>query len=158
LPRVEISEITGLIETLASSEYKGRADLPEVAEALHLEIDELFPITEALEILRFAHVSEGDIELSKSGRQLAGADLLEQKKIFAAHLMQYVPLAGHIRQVLDACSDHKEHENFFLDELADHLTKQASEEVLKVVIDWGRYAEIFAYDYNAGVLSLENPS
>ena len=25
------------------------------------------------------------------------------------------------------------------------------------MIDWGRYAEIFAYDAKAGVLSLENP-
>jgi len=26
------------------------------------------------------------------------------------------------------------------------------------VINWGRYAELFAYDYDRGVLSLENPS
>jgi NitT/TauT family transport system ATP-binding protein len=25
------------------------------------------------------------------------------------------------------------------------------------MIDWGRYAEIFAYDFNTGILSLENP-
>jgi NitT/TauT family transport system ATP-binding protein len=29
--------------------------------------------------------------------------------------------------------------------------------VLATVIDWGRYAELFAYDYNTGILSLENP-
>jgi len=158
LPKVEISEITGLIETLASPEYKRRADLPEVAEELHLEIDDLFPITEALEILRFARVSEGDIELSETGRQLADADIQEKKKIFAEHLMNYVPLARHIRRVLDERSDNKELEEFFLGELGDYLTEQASEEVLKVVIDWGRYAEIFAYDYNTGMLSLENPT
>ena len=158
LPKVEISEITGLIETLASPEYKGKVDLPEVAEELHLEIDDLFPITETLEILRFARVSEGDIELSEKGQQLADADILEKKQIFAAHLMSYVPLARHIRRVLDERPDHKENEEFFLGELGDYLTQQASEEVLKVVIGWGRYAEIFAYDYNTGILSLENPT
>jgi NitT/TauT family transport system ATP-binding protein len=25
------------------------------------------------------------------------------------------------------------------------------------VINWGRYAELFAYDYDRGTLSLENP-
>ena len=158
LPKVDISEITGFIETLASPEYKGKVDLPDVAEELRLEIDDLFPVTEALEILRFARVSEGDIELTEKGRQLAHEEILEQKKIFAEHLMSYVPLARHIRRVLDERSDHKEDESFFLNELEDHLTEQASEEVLKVVIDWGRYAEIFAYDYNTGILSLENPT
>jgi len=158
LPKVEISEITGLIESLAAPEYEGKIDLPKVGEALHLEIDDLFPVMEALEILRFARVLEGDIELSEKGRHLADADILDRKKIFAAHLMSYVPLARHIRRVLDERSDHKESESFFLGELEDHLTEQASEEVLKVVIDWGRYAEIFAYDYNTGNLSLENPT
>lgn len=158
LPQVEISEITGLIETLAAPEFKGRIDLPEVADIYHLEIDDLFPVTEALEILRFARVSEGDIELTEKGRELANADILEKKKIFAAHLMSYVPLARHIRRVLDERSDHKEQENFFIGELEDYLTEQASEETLKVVIDWGRYAEIFAYDFNTGTLSLENPT
>jgi NitT/TauT family transport system ATP-binding protein len=28
--------------------------------------------------------------------------------------------------------------------------------VLDTVIDWGRHAELFAYDYNSEVLNLEN--
>jgi len=158
LPQIEISELTGLIETLSAPEYEERIDLPEVADLYHLEIDDLFPMTEAMEILRFARVLEGDIELTQKGRELAQADILEQKKIFAAHLMTYVPLARHIRRVLDERSDHKEHETFFLSELEDYLTEQAAEETLKVVIDWGRYAEIFAFDVNSGTLSLENPT
>lgn len=158
LPKVDISEITGFLETLAAPEFKGRIDLPEVAEIYHLEIDDLFPVIETLEILRFARVSKGDIELLERGRELAVADILEKKKIFAEHLMSYVPLARHIRRVLDDRADHKEVENFFLNELRDYLTEQAAEETLKIVIDWGRYAEIFAYDVNTGILSLENPT
>ncbi len=30
--------------------------------------------------------------------------------------------------------------------------------MLETVINWGRYAELFAYDYDRGVLSLENPT
>ena len=157
LPTVGISEITGLVETLVSPEYADKVDLPELAEELHLEIDNLFPIMEALEILRFARVAEGDIQLSENGKALAKADILERKKIFAAHLMSYVPLAKHVREVLDEAPDHIAEEKVFLAELSEHLSEQAAEEVLEVVIDWGRYAEIFAYDYNSGHLSLENP-
>lgn len=157
LPKVDISEIIGLIELLNSSEYGGREDLPVLAEDLQMEIDDLFPITEALEILRFARISEGDIELTEKGKALANADILERKKIFAAHLMSYIPFVRHVRRILDERPEQHALEDRFLNELEDHLSEQAAEEVLKVVIDWGRYAEIFAYDYNTGMLSLENP-
>ena len=157
LPKIGISELTGFMETLSSSEYPDKAELPQLAEELHLDVDDLFPITEALEILRFAHVSEGDIELSYAGKLFAEADILERKKIFASHLMSYVPLARHIRRILDERPGQRASKARFLNELEDYLSEDAAEEVLKVVIDWSRYAETFAYDYNTGMLSLENP-
>jgi NitT/TauT family transport system ATP-binding protein len=156
LPKAEISEVIGFIEELAY-EYNGKADLPALAEELHLEIDSLFPLTEALEILRFSVVSEGDIELTEQGKVFAAADILQRKQIFAAHLMSYVPLARHIRQALDRKPEHEIQERNFLTELEGDLSEDAAEEVLATVIDWGRYAELFAYDYNTGILSLENP-
>lgn len=156
LPEVEISEITGLVEAVA--EYEGRVDLPELAEDLHMEIDDLFPVMEALEILHFARVSEGDIELTAHGNALAEADILGRKKIFAAHLMSYVPIVRYIRNVLDARPDHRASEDQFLTELEDYLSEDAAKEVLKTIIDWSRYAEVFAFDYNTGILSLENPT
>lgn len=157
IPEVKVSDLMGFMETLAS-EYEREVDLPVLAEDLHLEVDELFPITEALDILHFARVSEGDIELTDIGRKAAAADILDQKKIFASQLMTYVPLARYIRHSLDKQSDHEVSEEVFLKELGKNLSEQAAEEVLTTVIDWGRYAEIFAYDYNTGYLSLENPS
>ncbi len=48
-------------------------------------------------------------------------------------------------------------EDYFLAELQEHLTENEAARVFKTIIDWGRYAEIFAYDYDSGMLSLENP-
>lgn len=158
LPNVQVSEITGLLDMLIEPNYRDKkVDLPVVAEELHLNIDDLFPITEALEILRFAQVSKGDIELNAAGKAFAEADILERKKIFASHLLSYVPLAYYIRHILDERPEHKATEGRFLNELEDYLSEDAAEETLEVVIEWGRYAEIFAYDYNTGQLSLENP-
>lgn len=158
LPNVNVSELVGFIEALAAPEYADKKiGLPELAEELHFEIDDLFPITEALEIMHFARVSEGDIELTSSGKLFADADILARKKIFAEHLIQYVPIAKFIREYLDQEPDHEVAESVFLKELEKNLSNQAAETVLTVVIDWGRYAEIVAYDYNTGMLSLENP-
>ena len=157
LPQVHISELMGFVENLALPEYQPRCSLPKFAEDFHLHIDDIFPMTEALEILRFAVVSGGEIELSVSGKQLANIDMLEAKKLFAEHLLSYVPFVRHIRRVLDERPEHVASEERFLRELEDHLSEKAAENVFKIAIDWGRYAELFAYDFNTGMVSLENP-
>ena len=125
---------------------------------LSSDASDLFPLTEALEILHFAKVSKGDIQLTMEGRAFAHADILERKQLFAQQLAQHVPLAQHIRQILDLKPNHRESENFFLKKLEESLTPNEAERVLRVIIDWGRYAEFFAYDYDSGVLSLEDPN
>lgn len=157
LPDADISELMGLIETVNAPEYEGRMDLPELADILHLNIDDLFPLVEVLEILRFAFVSKGDIELSYAGKMFADADILERKSLFANHLLRYVPLAKHIRQILEVADHQQQNKKRFLAELENYLSEDEAERVLRLVIEWGRYAELFAYNDNIGMLSLENP-
>lgn len=155
LPDVEPSELSGLIETMKS--FEDRIDLPELADELMMNVDDLFPVLETLETLGFANVIDGDIQLSDLGKQFSEADLQERKQLFAQRLLEKVPLAGYIRRVLDEKSGHRVSEERFLSKLEDFLSEKESERVLRTMIDWGRYAEIFAYDFNTGILSLENP-
>lgn len=157
LPEVSVNELAGMLETINEPERQGKMDLPELSEYLNLDIDDLFPLTEVLEILRFARVSEGDITLTPAGKGFSEADILVRKQLFAKHLVDHVPLAKHIREVLDGKSKHRISDEYFLDELEQELSDKEAERVLKVAIDWGRYAELFAYDVNAHELSLENP-
>ena len=157
LPKVEISELSGLVETLDSSDYDRKADLVDLAEDLHLDVDDLFPLTDALEILRFAYIQDGNLVLTDLGGKFASSEILEQKKIFARQLLNHVPLARHIRRVLDERYNQSASQDRFLTELQDSLTEGAAEEVLKVCIEWGRFAEIYAYNFNSGMLSLEDP-
>lgn len=157
LPDASVAEVTGLLEILNASEHQGKMDLPDVADFLALDIDNLFPLTELLEILHFAKVSKGDITITDEGRAFVDADILERKKIFSIHLKKYVPLARYIYDQLVRHPRHRALEEHFLSLLEDYLSESESERVLHTVIEWGRYAELFAYDYNSGVLSLENP-
>lgn len=156
LPDVEPAEISGLIETI-SVEFKNQIDLPELTDYLSMDIDDLFPLMETLEILELAHIHEGQIKLNDLGIEYADADILEKKKIFAKQLLANVPLARYIREILDEKITHRVSEERFLSRLEGYLSEKESERVLKTVIAWGRYAEIFAYDVNTGILSLENP-
>jgi NitT/TauT family transport system ATP-binding protein len=156
LPDASVQQLSGLIDTLTEAPYHGRADLPHLADEENLVMDELFPLLETLQLLGFAQVSGGDIELTGLGRAYADADMLARKQMFAEALLKHVPLAAHIRRVLDERPGHRAPAARFLRELEDHLSEEEAERVLDTVINWGRHAEIFAYDYDSEVLSLEN--
>ena len=157
LPRVSTNLLAGLIEAVAGLPYNGEADLPVIARSLHMEVDDLFPIAETLQMLRLAEIERGDILLSEDGKRFAATELDERKKLFARHLLNYVPLAAHIRRILDERASHSAPKSRFLNELEDHMTAKAAEQTLRAVISWGRYAEAFAYDAHTQTFSLENP-
>jgi NitT/TauT family transport system ATP-binding protein len=158
LPRVSTNLMAGMAEAVAQPPYSGRADLPEIAHQLQLEIDELFPCAETLQMLRLAELEGGDIRLTEAGRRFAEFEITEKKQIFAQHLIAYLPLAAHIRRVLDERPSRTAPKSRFGEELQDHMTPEAAEMTLRSVINWGRFAEIFAYDDEAQRFTLENPS
>ena len=158
LPRVSSNSLSGLMEALAAEPLNGKADLPEIAARLQMEIDDLFPVAETLQMMRLAEVEGGDIRLLEPGMAFAIAGVDERKKIFARHLLTYVPLAAHIRRILDERASHAAPMSRFSDEIEDYMTPQAAEQTLRAVISWGRYAEVFAYDDENATFSLENPS
>ena len=149
--------MAGLIETVAAPPYSGKADLPEIARNLQLEVDDLFQVAEVLHHLGFAEVREGDIQLSAEARNFAELDPQSRKAMFAQHLLANVPLAQHIRHILDERPGHRAPRVRFEQELEDYLSDSAAEETLDTVIAWGRYAEIFAYDDQSEMFSLEDP-
>jgi NitT/TauT family transport system ATP-binding protein len=158
LPRVSANLLSGLIETLAAPPYNGKADLPVIANELRLESDELFPVAEALQMLRLAEVEGGDIKLTDTGKQFAEMGMDDRKKLFQRQLLTYVPLAAHIRRVLQERTNHVAPKSRFFDELEDHMSTENAEHTLRAVTAWGRFAEVFAYDDDSGMFSLENPS
>ncbi len=158
LPRVSVNLLSGLMETVAAPPYQGRADLPAIAATLQLEVDDLFPIAEALQIMGFAELAQGDIQLTAAGRLFAESDTETRKRVFADHLVRSVPLAAHMRRVLDERPGHRAPRIRFEAEIEDHLPEEDAQETLRAVISWGRYAELFSYDDEAEMFSLENPA
>jgi NitT/TauT family transport system ATP-binding protein len=158
MTHVSSSAIAGLIETVAAPPYSGKADLPDIAGDLQLEIDDLFPITEAVQTLRLGDVEGGDIKLTHMGKRFADADNNERKEIFSRSLMSNVPLAAHIRRVLDERASHTAPRRRFIEELEDKMTEDAAEETLRAVVSWARFAELFSYDDESETFSLENPT
>jgi NitT/TauT family transport system ATP-binding protein len=148
--------MAGLMETLAAEPYRGRADLPRLSESLQLELDELLPLCETMQMLRFAELEEGDVRLTEQGNGFVQAETEERKRIFAAALREHVPLIGAIRGVLDERWNHRARGERFRDELEDHMSPDYARETLSTAIGWGRYAELFDYDDEADQFLIED--
>jgi NitT/TauT family transport system ATP-binding protein len=90
------------------------------------------------------------------GETLLEADITDKKVIFAEILSESIPLARHIVDTLNEAENNMVSEKVFLETLEDYFSPKEADAVLTSMIDWGRYAELFAYDYNTGMLSLED--
>jgi len=158
LQLVSTNMLAGLMEAMLRPPFDGKADLPDIADELSMEVDELFPLAETLQLLGFADVAHGDIRLTEDGRRFVDMDVDARKKVFREHLIARVPLAAMIRRVLDERSTHRAPYRRFSEELEDFMSEEFAEETLAALIDWGRYAELFAYDEQSQSFSLEDPT
>jgi NitT/TauT family transport system ATP-binding protein len=157
LPILSAVRITGLAELLAEPPFDGHADLLALAAHLFLQVNDLLRVAEVTAMLGFADLRNGELDLTASGRALAETDMQGRKRLFAEHLLRSVPLAAHIRRVLDERPGHTAPRSRFLAELEDHLSTEEADHTLSAIIGWGRYAEVFAYDHPRRLFSAENP-
>ncbi len=157
LPILSGPRIIGMAEVLSGPPFGGHADLPALAARLHLGTNDLLRLAEMTQMMGFAELHDGNLHLTAAGQALAMADIAGRKHMFADHLLRSVPLAAHIRRVLDERPGHTAPRSRFLGELEDHLSTEDAQHTLSAVIGWGRYAECFAYDHPRRMFSLENP-
>ncbi|AEV62292.1 ABC transporter ATP-binding protein [Pseudomonas ogarae] len=158
LPSISSNALAGLIEAVQDQPFAGQADLRELASALRYTASDLLPVAEVLQLMRLADLQDGHITLLPAGQRYADSAVDERKQLFAQHLLKYVPLVGHVRRVLDDRPTRTAPARRFRDQLEDFMSEQDAAITLDCVTQWGRYAELFAYDEVADQFSLDNPS
>ena len=154
LPEAEIARMESILELLADEPFLGQADLPKLAEETEFNDEELFDVSSALTLLGFAHLERGDIILTALGRQYIQASNAERKVIFGQQLLENVPLIAYIRQGLVQDPSGDLHEELFLRLLRFTLNEADALAALRVAIEWGRYGDLFEYNFNTGVLNM----
>jgi NitT/TauT family transport system ATP-binding protein len=157
LPLVSTNSLAGMLEEIAAPPYNGQADLPHLADSLQLEVDDLFPLGETLQLLKLAEFAEGDIKLTPVGRRFVDMDVDQRKRSFGEQLLANIPIIAHIKRVLDERPSHRAPAVRFREELEDYMSEDYAERTLRAIINLARYGELFAYDENAQAFSYENP-
>ena len=154
LPVISAARIAGLAERIAGRPFEGRAELADLAKGLGFDMAALFRVAEVAQLLGFAELQDGALRLTPAGHALAAADIADRRRLFAEHLQRSVPLAVHIRRVLEERPGGTAPRSRFVDELEDHLNERDAEHTLSAVTGWGRYAGLFLYDHRRHLFSL----
>jgi NitT/TauT family transport system ATP-binding protein len=149
LPFATVDGLSGLAEILLGR-HDGAADLPDLADNLGLEVDELLPLVDALVMLGFAQLSGERLVLIREGRIFAGANIQDSKEIFARASLDRAPLVRTIYRALGNSLDGNLPSGFFTDILRTRFGEEDASRQLDVAVNWGRYAELYAYDATRG--------
>ena len=99
-------------------------------------------------------LDHGDILLTPLGVEYIHADNPERQTIFGRQVLENVPLVAYIRQGLEQDPSGDLHEDLFLRLLRFTLNEADAESALRVAVEWGRYGDLFEYNYNTGVIHM----
>jgi NitT/TauT family transport system ATP-binding protein len=153
LPHTTINELAGLLEHLHEAPQH-RADIYQLAEDFKVELNALLPLTEAAELLGFATIAQGDITLTPLGETFAEASIQARKEIFATRIRR-LPLFTWLLAMLQAADTHRLEKDVLTTALELDFPAEEAARQVEVAINWGRYAELLAYNDRTASIDLE---
>lgn len=153
LPAITINDLAGLLEYVNEGP-DDTIDIYRAVDELHLDSDLLLRVTDAAELLGFATVGNGDMTLTPLGETFAEASILARKEIFASRIRR-LPLFRWLFALLGGASNRRLSWNVVQTALEPEFPPAEAEKQMDIMVDWGRYAELLAYDDNSEVFYLE---
>ena len=92
---------------------------------------------------------QGDITLTSLGETFAEASIQARKEIFATR-MRRLPLFQWLLSMLQAADTHQLEKDVLIDRPRTRLPTGGGARQVEVAINWGRYAELLAYNNTSG--------
>jgi NitT/TauT family transport system ATP-binding protein len=141
LPNVSLSSAMGLLEVL---ENEGGLELFDLARHVDLELSQLLLVVKAAELLGWVTTPGGRVEMTAEGRRFLGTDIATRKQLLNVTLRGLF-IFDFIAQALQAAANHEIDEALVLNRLAESFPRERPQRVLRTVVAWARYAELFKY-------------
>jgi NitT/TauT family transport system ATP-binding protein len=153
LPHITTNELAGLLEFLDKMPHY-HVDIYRLAEELKVNSDNLLSLIDAAELLGFATIAQGDITLAPLGETFAEASILARKEIFASRIRR-LPIFKWLSALLMARENRNLEWEVVQTALELEFPPEEAYRQLDTAVNWGRYAEILAYEDNSELIYLE---
>lgn len=154
IPNVSIGSAIGLLEVL---ENEGSLELFTLARHVDIELSQLLLVVKAAELLRWITTPGGRVEMTTEGRQFLVADINTRKRLLNARL-QSLFVFDLVLQMLKQTASHEVDEAVVLSQLALTFPHERPMRILRTVVAWARYAELFRYNGTRKVIYKTRPA
>ncbi|MBM3190825.1 MAG: nitrate ABC transporter ATP-binding protein, partial [Chloroflexi bacterium] len=153
LPDVHVSDLIGLLEHLGEKS-EDINDIYQLADDLSIDSDRLLQLIEAAELLGFATVAKGDISLTPLGEAFSDASIQTRKEIFATRIRR-LPIFRWLLDMLRRAEERTLNGQVVQAALELELPPPEAEKQLDILVAWGRYGEVLAYEDEKRMVTLE---
>lgn len=147
LPNAKTGQISNLLEKLEL--LGGRSDKEGLAVALDVKTHTIKNTLKAAEMLGCISIDENEIKLTEVGRRFVDSNENERKVIFREQMLKIEPFITISR----ALQKQKELESGLILRLVKAKIKAArkwkpstEKEMLRMIINWGKYSQLFSFD------------
>lgn len=152
LPPVSIPDVIGLTELLAS--HNGSMDVFKVPELMEKELGDALMAIKAAELMDLVDTPHHRVLLTKLGQQVADGDVNERKRVVRGQLKSL-----KLVQMLIHMLENQPETELPYDQLIEWVQSKVPalnpKTSLDTLIDWGRYGEIFRFNSDTAILSLD---
>jgi NitT/TauT family transport system ATP-binding protein len=152
LPEATTSEIVGLLEYLDAR--GGKEDVFRIAADTNRPFDRAISVVKAAELLDFVDTPKRMVVFEPGGRRFVKAGPEERKVIWREHLLK-LRLFRDLYQLLQRQPRHEIERDFVLETLVMNMPQENYERTFQTFIRWARYGDLFAYDDQTEMISLQ---
>ena len=142
-PYTGISRIVGLLKIL--KEKGGASDLYQLGIDLHLDLGEELQIVRSAESLGFVVTPESDIALTPLGEALLEKDINGRKAAIRDRLLT-LPLFSTVLSWLEKEKGERLPEEDLKKRLGETFPSEDVDGSFSLLVNWGRYGELFGYN------------
>jgi len=152
LPFVTVSEIIGLLEILDNN--SGKIDVFDLALRIGKDFGSTLAVVKATELLDLIDTPKQNVIFSLTGRKFLESDVNARKLLFQQQLRS-LRIFEIIIAILQKRENFSIDEDIILEELAILLPTEDPELLLRTLVDWGRYGELFGYNADEKIVYLD---
>ena len=151
IPMVEVREVIGLLDAVRSQ--GGDVEFFRLTTELGRAFTRILLAAKAAELLQFLETPHDRLVLTERGRQFLAAPRAMRKQLFREQLLQ-VPLVKRVREMLEHSPEHRLARDILLEELAIQCPQEDPKRLLRILINWGRFADLWTSTASRGTLTL----
>ncbi|HEV8544332.1 MAG TPA: nitrate/sulfonate/bicarbonate ABC transporter ATP-binding protein [Verrucomicrobiae bacterium] len=141
IPTVSLLPTIGLLEVL---ENEGDMDLATLTRYVNAEFTQLLLVIQAAEMLGWVTTPGQRVVMTEEGRRFLAADVNQRKQLLNRKLRELF-VFDLVLQILDHSETGEVEEEVVLSQLAIHFPLERPARMMRTVVAWARYAELFKF-------------